>query len=161
MKKIKLGFYTEDDLQFLHELLSDKETRKYFPLMYTTSIEQSYLRLQMRLMDQEAEYANRFVIRDILTRRPVGEISGRTAFDIPSVMELAIIIHPAFRGKGFAKAGAVEFMKHIIKSKKDITKFRMEIADSNNASLAVAHKLEFEFVKNKNEDMQYWEKEVR
>ena len=66
MKKVKLGFYSENDLQFIHELLSDSETRKYFPLMYTTSIEQSDLRLKTRLLDQECGYTNRFLIKEFL-----------------------------------------------------------------------------------------------
>ena len=161
MKKVKLGFYTEYDLQFLHELLSDSETRKYFPLLYTTSIEQSYLRLKNRLMDQEYGYANRFLIKELLTGIPVGEISGRNAADIPGAMELAVIIHPSHRGKGFAKAGTIEFMKYIKKRQKDITKFRLEIADNNSASIALANKLEFDLSKGKNNKMQYFEKDAR
>ena len=161
MKKVRLASYTEDDLQFLHELLSDEETKKYFPLMYTTSIEQSDLRLKMRLMDDKWGNSNRFLIKELLTGRPVGEISGRYSSDIPGIMEIAVLVHPAHRGKGFAKAGTIEFMKYIRKNNKDITKFRMEIADSNSASIAVAQKLEFGFAKQKSEHMKYFEKDVR
>ena len=160
MKKVRLAFYTEDDLQFLHELLSDPETTKFFPIMYTTNIEQSHLRLKTRLMDQEYGYVNRFLIKELLTGKSVGEISGRNATDAPSTMELAILIHPKYRGKGFAKAGIIEFMKYIIKHKKDINRFRLEIADNNTASIAVARKLEFDFLKEKNGNMQYWEKDA-
>lgn len=160
MKKVRLASYTKDDLQFLHELLSDEATTKYFPLMYTTSIEQSNLRLKTRLMDQEWGNTNRFLIKEFLTGKPVGEISGRYARDIPSIMELAIIIHPAYREKGFAKAGIIEFMKYLRKNNKDITKFRMEIADNNSASIAVAQKLEFGLTKQESEHMKYFEKDV-
>ena len=160
MKKVKLGFYSENDLQFLHELLSDSETRKYFPIMYTTNLEQSNLRLKTRLLDQECGYANRFLIKDLLSKKPIGEISGRTARDMPSIMELAIIIHPQYRGKGFAKSAVIEFMKHISKHNKNIDKFRLEIADSNYASLELARKLEFDFSKQNNKT-QYWEKDAR
>ena len=161
MKKVRLASYTEDDLQFLHELLSDEETKKYFPLMYTTSIEQSDLRLKTRLMDQEWGNTNRFLIKEVLTNKPVGKISGRYTTDIPELMELAVIIHPSHRGKGFAKAGTIEFMKYIRKNNKDITKFIMEIADSNSASIAVAQKLEFELTTGKNVKMKYFEKDAR
>lgn len=161
MKKVKLTTYTEDDLQFLHELLSDKETKKYFPLMYTTCIEQSALRLENRLFEQEYGYTNRFLIKELLTKKSVGEIFGSYASDIPGVMELAIIIHPSYRGKGFAKAGTIEFMKYMIKNNKDITRFRMVIADSNSASITVAKKLEFEFTRPKNDHMKYFEKDAR
>ena len=160
MKKVKLGFYSKNDLQFLHELLSDSETRKHFPLMYTTDIEQSSLRLKTRLLDQECGYANRFLIKEFLTGKPVGEISGRIARDMPSIMELAIIIHPKYRGNGFAKLGTIEFMKFISKNNKNIDKFRLEIADDNYASLEVARKLEFNFSKQNNQ-FQYWEKDAR
>ena len=159
--KVKLRYYTEDDLQFLHEMLSDEKTKKYFPYMYTTSIEQSNLRLKMRLMEQEYDYANRFIIQDTKMRKPVGEISGREAIDNSSIMELAVIIHPSYRNMGYAKVGTLEFMKYIVKNKKDITKFRLEIADGNDASLSLAQKLEFDFSKKKSENMQYWEKDIR
>lgn len=161
MKKVKLGFYTENDLQFLHELLSDEQTRKYFPLMYTTCIEQSSLRLRTRLLDQEYGCSNTFLIKEFLTEKPIGEVSGRNASDIPNTMELSIIIHPKHRGKGFAKSGTIEFMKYIKKHNKAITKFRLEIADSNSASMAVAQKLEFGFTKQKNDHIKYFEKDVK
>lgn len=160
MKKVRLASYTKDDLQFLHELLSDSETRKYFPFMYTTNIQQSNLRLRTRLMDRDWGNTNRFLIKELLTGKPVGEISGRYAKDIQGIMELAILIHPSYRGKGFAKAGTIEFMKYIRKHNKDITKFRMEIADSNSASMAVAKKLEFGFTEQKSDHMKYFEKDV-
>ena len=161
MKKVKLGFYTENDLQFLHELLSDEQTRKYFPLMYTTCMEQSNLRLRTRLLDQEYGCSNTFLIKEFLTGKPIGEVSGRNASDIPNTMELSVIIHPKHRGKGFAKAGTIEFMKYIKKNNKAITRFRLEIADSNSASIAVAQKLEFGFTKQKNDHMKYFEKDVK
>lgn len=160
MKKVRLASYTKDDLQFLHELLSDEETKKYFPLMYTTNIQQSTLRLRTRLMDHDWGNTSRFLIKELPTDKPVGEISGRNIEAIQGIMELAIIIHPAYRGKGFAKAGIIEFMKYIRKHNKDITKFRMEIADSNFASMAVAQKLEFGFTKQKSDHMKYFEKDV-
>ena len=162
MSKVKLDFYTENDLQFLHELLSDSETKKYLPLMYTTDIEQSNLRLAMRLMDKECEYANRFLIKDLLTEKPVGEISGRYDRDIPSIMNIAIAIHPSYRGKGFAKEGISEFMKYMSENNKDITKFRLEILDTNFASIEVARKLKFKLAEKSNDNMmQYWEKDAR
>jgi len=160
MKKVKLGFYSENDLQFLHELLSDPETQKYFPIMHTSTIEQSNLRLKTRLLDQECEYVNRFLIKEALTGKPVGEISGRIARDMSSIMELAVLIHPHHRGKGFAKLGTIEFMKYISKNNKNINKFRLEIADDNYTSLELANKLEFDFSKQ-NSTTQYWEKDVR
>ena len=159
--KVKLRYYTKDDLQFLHEMLSDKDTVKYFPFMYTTSIEDSNLRLKTRLMDQEYDYANRFVIQDIEIGKPVGEISGREASDNANIMELAIVIHPKYRNMGYAKEGIFEFMKYIINKNKGIEKFRMEIADGNNPSLAVAHKLEFSFSKKTTNNIQSWEKDAR
>ena len=161
MKKVKLGFYTKDDLQFLHELLSDEETRKNFPLMYTTNIEQSNLRLKNRLIEQYYRHTVRFLIKERFSGNPVGEISGRIAKDVPEIMELAVIIHPNYRGKGFAKAGTIEFMKYIRRHNKNITRLRLEIADNNSASLCVAKKLEFEFTKQKSEHMKYFEKDVR
>lgn len=161
MKNVRLREYRKRDLKFIHELLSDNATKKYFPYMYTTCMEQSNLRLQTRLMDQEYGIADRFVIEDSIIRKPVGEISGRIATDSSNIMELAIIIHPKYRGAEYAKSGVFEFIKYIMKTHPDITKVRMEIADSNLASLSVANKLEFQFVKNRNEKMQYWEKDVK
>ncbi len=159
MKKIKLDFYTKDDLQFLHEMLSDEQCVKYLEGMYTTDIYQSKIRLLSRLEDQEWDYRHRFLIKDAETGLPVGEVSGRV-MDESSVMDIVIVIHPSFRGKGYAKAGSCEFMKYIIKTSPQITKFRMEINSSNVASLEVAKSLEFDMVGFK-EYMQYWEKDVR
>lgn len=58
-------------------------------------------------------------------------------------MEMAILAHPKYRGKGFAKEGTIAFIQKMNKLKPEITKFRMEIAESNKASQAVAKKLEF------------------
>ena len=159
MKKVKLRFYTEDDFNFLHEMLSDKETRKYFPFLYTTCKEQSLLRLRTRLMDQEFGYTNRFVIQDCKSKNAVGEISGRPAKDNTSIMELAVLVHPKFRAQGFAKAGAWELMKKMILKNPNLTRFRMEIADTNKASQFVAQRLDFDLVKD--DKMQYWEKDVK
>ena len=161
MKEVELVCYTKDDLQFLHELLSDTETKRYFPMLYTTSIEQSLLRLRTRLADQEWGYSNRFAIRDVESQMLVGEVSGRMAYDIPTIMELAIVIHPKFRGQGFAQAGAFEFMRYIVNNRDGITRFRLEISDSNLVSKAVAQKLEFDFVKDKGDNFEYWEKDAR
>lgn len=161
MRKVKLASYTENDLQFLHELLSDPETQKYFPLLYTSCIEQSNLRLKTRLIDQAYGHSTHFLIKEIFTKKPVGEISGYRSTDALSTMELAIIIHPAYRGKGFAKLGTIEFMKYAKRHQKDITKFRLKIADTNSASVSVAHKLEFELTKKENNGMQYFEKDAR
>lgn len=161
MKKVKLGYYSEDDLQFIHELLSDSEVVAHFPYLYTTSIEQSDLRLKMRLLDRESSYANRFLIRDFFSGERVGEISGRVANDNASIMELAIIIHPAFRGKGYAKAATIKFTRYILKHKREITRLRMEIADGNSPSFAVAKSLDFDFARLKGDDMQFWEKDIR
>lgn len=156
--RVRLRFYKESDFDFLHELLSDEASKKYFPYMYTTSKEQSLLRLKTRLMDQEWGFDTRYVIEDIL-RRAVGEISGRVAQDDSSCMEMAILVHPKHRGKGFAKEGTIAFIQKMNKLKPEITKFRMEIAESNKASQAVARKLEFTLKEREEENskMQYWE----
>lgn len=160
MKEVELRFYTEDDLEFLHEMLSDKQTARFFPYLYTTSKEQSNLRLKTRIEDQEWGYDTRFVIQDAITKSPVGEISGTKATDRPTTMKLAIVIHPRYRGMGYATAGTIKFMEYIAKNKPDIKKFRMEIADSNDISLKVASKLEFGFEKDDGENLQYWEKDI-
>ena len=75
--KVSLRYYKESDLQFLHELLSDELTKRYFPFMYTKSLEESHLRLRTRLQDQEWGNKSRFLVQDFWSRKPVGEISGR------------------------------------------------------------------------------------
>lgn len=56
-------------------------------------------------------------------------------------------------------------MKRILKTHPDIEKFRLEIAESNTSSKAVAKKLDFEFSRYKDEKsrekMEYWEKDAR
>lgn len=161
--KVRLRFYRESDFEFLHELLSDEVTKKYFPFMYTIEKEQSALRLRVRLQDQEWGMDTRYVIEDARKRKAVGEISGRVARDDKSCMELAIIVHPSFRGQGFAKDGILKFIEKMREVKPDITRFRMEIAESNKASQAVAKKLDFklkgdkEFGSIKKGTFQYWE----
>lgn len=160
--KIRLRFYRDADFEFLHGLLSDGATKKFFPFMYTMEREQTFLRLRTRLMDQHYGMDTRYVIEDMRKRKPVGEISGRAAKDDPSCMELAVLVHPNFRGQGFAKDGILEFIKKMRESKPDITKFRMEIAENNIASQAVAKKLEFKLkgdkeYGSKKSKMQCWE----
>ncbi len=159
--KIKLRYYQENDLQFLHELLSDSETKKFFPFMYTTSIEQSDLRLKMRLMAQEGHSVDRFVIEN--KRKPVGEISGRIHKQHNELeMHIAIIIHPNHRGKGFAKTASLEFVSRMIKEHSNIKKFILEIARTNYSSQAVARKLEFRLDDKRStdkENTEFWEKD--
>lgn len=160
MKNVELCFYTEDELDFIYEMLSDSESVKYLEGMYTSTIEQAKIRLLMRLEDQNWGYRRRFLIRDADTREAVGEISGRN-FKDASVMEIVIVIHPRFRGKGYAKAGTCEFIKHIMKEAPEITRFRMEINSSNIASISIAKELEFDLSEIIDKDTQCWEKDVR
>ncbi len=161
--KVRLRFYREKDFEFLHGLLSDEVTKKYFPFMYTVEREQTFLRLRTRLQDQEWGNDTRYVIEDMRKRKPVGEISGRIAKDDRTCMELAILVHPDFRGQNFAKDGIMKFIEKMREIKPEITKFRMEIAESNKASQAVAKKLEFilksdkEYGTIKKSRMQCWE----
>lgn len=161
--KVRLRFYRDSDFEFLHGLLSDEITKKYFPFMYTIEKEQSALRLRARIEDQHWGIDTRYVIEDQRKRKAVGEISGRVTKDDKTCMELAIIVHPDFRGQGFAKDGILKFIEKMRESKPDITRFRMEIAESNKASQAVAKKLDFklkgdkEFGSIKKGIFQYWE----
>ena len=43
--KVKLRLYKDADFEFLHGLLSDPATKKYFPFMYTAVREQTFIRL--------------------------------------------------------------------------------------------------------------------
>lgn len=161
--KVKLRFYRDADFEFLHGLLSDEVTKKYFPFMYTVEKEQSALRLRTRIQDQEWGIDTRYVIEDARKRKAVGEISGRVAKDDKTCMELAIIVHPDFRGQGFAKDGILKFIEKMREIKPEVTRFRMEIAESNKASQAVAKKLDFKLKGDKEVGsikkgtFQYWE----
>ena len=163
-KNVNLRFYKNTDFKFLHELLSDEITKKYFPFMYTIVEEQSMLRLKTRIEDQKWGIDTRFVIEDQKIKKAVGEISGRSLKEDNSCMDLAILIHPKFRGKGYAKEGTLKFIEKMRKLKPNIVRFRMVIAESNKASQAVAKKLNFElksteeFEIGKNKKFQFWEK---
>ena len=160
-RKISLRSYKESDLQFLHELLSDEATKRYFPFMYTTCLEQSQLRLKSRIQDPEWGISNRFLVQDFWSKKPVGEISGRFDRKNKRKMEISIIIHPNSRGKGYAKASALEFIKKMKKENPDLETFVMEIARSNESSKAVARKLEFKLNENRegeSKNTQFWEK---
>lgn len=141
--KVRLRKYKESDLQFLHELLSDELTKKFFPFMYTSSIEQSDLRLRTRISDQNWGFSNRAVIEDFWSRKPVGEISGKYDKEDKTKMELSIMIHPKHRGKGYAKLGTLAFISKMIKENPELKTFILEIAKHNYASQEVAKKLEF------------------
>ena len=164
-KKVRLREYRESDFEELHDTLSDNVTRKYFPWMYTTYKDQSMLRLKMRLLSQEFGEDSAYAIEDFWTRKYVGEVNGSLAKDDKDILEMYIIIHPEARGKGYAKAATVEYMKKALKKHPNLKKFRLEIAESNIASKTVAKKLEFDFKKykdeKKDEKMEYWEKDVR
>lgn len=161
--KIRLRLYRDADFEFLHGLLSDEATKKFFPFMYTIEKEQTSLRLRTRLMDQHFGLDTRYVIEDMRKRKPVGEISGRLAKDDKTCMELAVLVHPDFRGQNFARDGILKFIEKMRELKPEVTKFRMEIAENNIASQAVAKKLEFklksdkEYGSIKKGRMQCWE----
>lgn len=165
MSMVRLRKYKESDFEALHETLSDEATKKYFPWMYTSYKEQSMLRLKMRLMSQKFGEHAPCAIEDFWTREYVGEVDGHFAKDDPKTLEMLIIIHPKARGKNYAKAATMEYMKRILKTHPDIEKFRLEIAESNTSSKAVAKKLDFEFSRYKDEKsrekMEYWEKDAR
>ena len=165
-KKVRLRKYRESDLEDLHATLSDEATKKYFRWLYTSYKEQSDLRLKMRLMHQEFGNTRTCAVEDFWTRKYVGEVSGHFSEDEPTTFEVLVIIHPAFRGQGYAKAATMEYMKKALREDGNIEKFRLEIAESNCASKSVAKKLEFDFIKYKksksesSEKMEYWEKDV-
>ena len=165
-KKVRLRKYRESDLEDLHVTLSDEATKRYFFWMYTTYKEQSELRLKMRLMNQEFGNTSTCAVEDFWTRKYVGEVSGHFSEEEPTTFEMLVIIHPAFRGQGYAKAATMEYMKKALREHSNIEKFRLEIAESNSASKSVAKKLEFDFIRYKksksesSEKMEYWEKDV-
>lgn len=142
---VRLRYYRDSDFEFLHELLSDEATKQFFPFMYTIEKEQSSLRLRTRLKDQHFGINTRYVIEDKRKRKAVGEISGRISKDDETCMELAILIHPDFRGQGFAKDGILKFIEKMRELNPNIDRFRMEIAENNKASQVVAKKLDFKF----------------
>ena len=136
-QRVRLRLYKDADFEFLHGLLSDEATKN------EGAWEQTFIRLRTREEDQRWGCNTRYVIEDKSLKKPVGEISGRVAKDDSECMELAILVHPDFRGQGYAKDGAVAFIAKMRELKPEITKFRMEIEESNKASQAVAKKLEF------------------
>ena len=162
--KVCLRKYEESDFQFLHELLSDRLTKKYFPMMYTTSLEETHLRLKTRLLDQKWGFGNRAVIQDFWTRKPVGEISGKYNNQDKRKMELSIVIHPKYRGKGYAKLGTLEFIAKMKRNNPEIDTFLLEIARDNQQSQSTARKLEFRLNKNldtnNGKKTEYWEKGI-
>lgn len=160
MKKISLREYTKDDFEFLHELLTDKDVVKNFPLMYSVGRWQTELRLEARMNCNKHNRETCFVIQDDNLGISVGEIIGTVVTDKPGVIELGVLIHPKFRGNDYAKLGTYEFMKYITETKKDIKKFRLEINKANVASVAIAKQLEFNFSKDKNKNFEYWEKDI-
>lgn len=141
--RVRLRDYKDKDFEFLHGLLSDPATKKYFPFMYTVEREQTFIRLRTRQEDRRWGRDTLYLIEDKKLRKAVGEVSGRPAKDDPTCMEIAILVHPDFRGQGYAKEGAFEFIKLMREIKPEIAKFRMEIEESNLASQAMAKKLEF------------------
>ena len=160
-KKVSLRCYEESDLKFLHELLSDELTKRYFPFMYTTCLEQSQLRLLSRLQDLEWGNGNRFLVQDFWTKKPVGEISGRLDKKSKRKMEISVIIHPESRGKGYAKVSVLEFIKKMKTENSDLETFVMEIARNNESSKSVARKLEFKLNEDReseSKNTQFWEK---
>ena len=147
MKKIKFRRYNENDLQFLHELLSDESTKKYFPFMYTSDISQSELRLKTRLAYDCFLLSNedfRTLVILNKNKEPVGEISYIDVEDEFRTLELVIRIHPKHRGKGYAKAATSKYIEKIKSRIKNINKIRLIIDESNKSSKAVAQSLEFE-----------------
>ena len=97
--KIRLRRYKEKDFEFLHGLLSDEATKKYFPFMYVIEKEQTFLRLKMRLMELDQYFGMnaRYVIEDMREKRAVGEVSGRVSKEDCSCMEIAVLVHPDFK----------------------------------------------------------------
>lgn len=165
-KKVRLRKYRESDFENLHVTLSDEATKRYFPRMYTSYKEQSLLRLKTRILDQEFGNTRTCAVEDFWTRKYVGEVTGHFSEDEPTTFEVAVIVHPEYRGQGYAKAATMEYMKKALREYSVIEKFRLEIAESNSASKSVAEKLEFEFVRYKkrkketDEKMEYWEKDA-
>lgn len=141
--RVRLRLFKDKDFEFLHGLLTDSATKKYFRNLYTVTKEGTALRLRNIQEDQYSGYDLRYVIEDKKLKKPVGKISGKIAKDDDKCMELAILVHPDYRGQGYAKEGAIEYIKMMRELRPEIVKYRMEIEESNKASEAVAKKLEF------------------
>ncbi len=165
MKNIKFRRYSEKDLKFIHELLSDEVTKRYFPFMYTSDISQSELRLKSRLADDwfllsKDDFHTLVVLNE--NDEPVGEISYHSVKDTYRTLELAIIIHPEHRGQGYAKAAISKYIEKIKKRIKDVDRIRMLIEETNKSSRAVAQSLEFELKGRAGieKTLEKWEKEI-
>lgn len=141
--RVKLRLFKDKDLDFLHGLLTDPATKKYFKNLYTVTKEGTAHRLLEIEKEQRDGYDLRYVIEDKKLKQPVGKISGTIAKDDDKCIELAILVHPDYRGQGYAKEGAIEYIKKMRELRPEIVKYRMEIEESNKASEAVAKKLEF------------------
>lgn len=141
--RVRLRLFKEKDFEFLHGLLTDPATKQYFRNLYTITKEGTANRLKGIFEDQYVGYNLRYVIEDKKLKQPVGKISGTIAKDDDKCIELAILVHPDYRGQGYAKEGAIEYIKKMRELRPEIVKYRMEIEESNKASEVVAKKLEF------------------
>lgn len=141
--RVRLRFFKDKDFEFLHGLLTDPVTKQYFRNMYTRTKEGTAHRLLQIEEDQRWGYNLRYVIEDKKIKKPVGKISGTIAKDDDKCIELAVLVHPDYRGQGYAKEGIMEYIKLMRELRPEIVKYRMEIEESNKASEAVAKKLEF------------------
>lgn len=142
-ERVRLRLFKDKDFEFLHGLLSDPVTKKYFRNLYTVTKEGTANRLRCIQEDQYVGYNLRYVIEDKKLKIPVGKISGTIAKDDDKCIELAILVHPDYRGQGYAKDGALAYIAKMRELRPEISKYRMVIEESNKASQAVAKKLEF------------------
>lgn len=165
MKNIEFRRYDEQDLNFIHELLSDEATKKYFPFMYTSDISQSELRLKSRLADDwfllsKDDFHTLVILNE--EKEPVGEISYHSVKDNYRTLELVIIIHPKHRGQGYAKAATSKYIEKIREKIRDVDRIRLLIEETNKSSRAVAQSLEFELKGRAGikKTLEKWEREI-
>lgn len=164
VNRVRLRLFKDKDLMFTQGLLCDDTTRRYFPMLGAKTGGQAAITLDRWLEDKRWGYDLRYVIEDNETRTPVGVITGTYPKDedTKTALDLAVLVHPAYRGQGYAKDGILAYIKKMKRMKPEIKKYRMIIEESNKSSQAVAKKLEFTLKETKisertNTEFQYWE----
>jgi RimJ/RimL family protein N-acetyltransferase len=119
--------------------------------------DEAFLRMRRREhADAPDPWGVRAIVRRHAPRRMIGHAGfhggpGENALELPAAVELGYTVFPAYQGKGYASE-ATEALIAWAAATWGVTQFVVSVSPTNGPSLAIARKLGFSYVRDREDD---------
>lgn len=138
-KRLILRPYTVQDFTVLHEILSDRETMRFWPEPFTA--EKTANRIKRSMLSYETNGFGKFAVELKESRKLIGDC-GITLVEIEGKIEnnLGYVLHRTFHGNGFATEAAAACVNFALGELR-LGRLIASMEVNNKASVRVAEKI--------------------